>query len=73
METYKANYAVVERSVSYKGAREWNNLSVQDRNIQTYGTFKLEPLDYMQKVKEWLIPWLLWKLTDNSFTQNVRF
>ena len=48
METYKANYAAVDRSVSYKGPREWNNLSVQDRNIQTYGTFKFRQKKCLQ-------------------------
>ena len=47
MTTYRANYSAVERSVSYKGAREWNNLSIQDRNIQLYETFKF-------RQKKWL-------------------
>ena len=47
MTTYRANYSADERSVSYKAAREWNNLSIQDRNIQLYETFKF-------RQKKWL-------------------
>ena len=48
MNTYRANYSAVERAVSYKGAREWNSLSAQDRSIQLHEHFKFRQKKWLQ-------------------------
>ena len=37
---YQSNNATFERSVLFKGAKLWNGMSVEDRNIENYDSFK---------------------------------
>ena len=44
MKTFRANFTSVERSIAWKGAREWNRLEPHLRNVQPLEHFK-----YLQK------------------------
>ena len=38
---YQSQNATFERSVLYRGAKLWNQLTVEERNMQDYGKFKI--------------------------------
>ena len=40
VKSVKANYTLVERSIFCKGAKEWNSLDLNQRNIPTFERFK---------------------------------
>ena len=40
VKSVQANYTLVERSIFCKGAKEWNNLDLNQRNIPTFERFK---------------------------------
>ena len=48
LRTIRAKRKSFERSVLYKGAKEWNSLSVEDRRISFYQMFK-------NKQRQWLL------------------
>ena len=41
MITFRSNLSSIDRSITWKGAREWNNLEPEQRNLKSLESFKV--------------------------------